>query len=76
MLVEKVHPGALRRVNALADRQQWEQHDLQHLPSPNSSPSIKARILEWQGGRHDADARVLVALVVPGRLCGVCAKIK
>lgn len=30
----------------------------------------------WQDCRHDGDARVLVTLVVPGRPCWVCTKIK
>lgn len=34
------------------------------------------RSQHWQNGWHDGDARVLVILVVPGRPCWVCAKIK
>lgn len=68
---------ALRRVNALSNCNQWEQHDLQKLPVLSSSPGISAHGSQRrQGCWHDGDAGVLVILVVPGRPCWVCAKIK
>lgn len=58
----------MRRVNA--PRNQWERHDLQHLPRLSG---IGVRIGHPADGR---DAGALVTLVVPGRPCWVCAKIK
>lgn len=76
-LVEKLHLGVIRRVNTFSDRNQWEQHDLQNLPGLSSSPSVSTHgSWHWLGCWHDGDAGVLVTLVVPGRPCWVCAKIK
>lgn len=76
-LVEKVYLGVVRRVSALSDCDQWEQHDVQNLPALSSSLSVSMPASwHWLGCWHDGDAGVLVTLVVPGRPCWVCAKIK
>lgn len=72
----KVYPGAMRRVNALADCNQWQQHDLQNFPGCQTARVSGRGFPRWRGCWYDGDAGVLVTLVVPGRPCRVCAEIK
>ena len=71
-----MYPGAERRVNALADCNQWQQHDLQNFQGCQTARVSGRESPPWRGCWCDADAWVLVTLVVPGRLCRVCPEIK